>query len=283
MPVILDLPTSSIAPYIDEVKVYKRVDATSFTLLSTEPLGTLTYTDAAGVLNDEYHVTLSSSTLGIEGLPSNIYRARAPWRQGLGVILELQTTSTAPAVDTVGIYRRRFGATATVRIGTVALGTQYFSDSAGVPGDEYHTTFIDSVLLDESQPSPSVIANAGSGLVVVTGFDRDVRDVGIDLGPGPRDPVGAGPRLYIELVTPRGHRAPSANGGTVVRKNYDVQVLADGTWSVPLLPNDLYTVVDTFYRFTFSDGVQLFKQILSANGVAQNFALLGDVDPLELR
>lgn len=285
MPVVLQLPIAApgSAPYVDEVKIYKRVDALSYSLLSTEPVGTPTYEDLGGLVNDEYHITFSSSTFGVESLPSNIYRVGTPWRQGMGVILTLQTTSITPSVDEVAIYRRRFGTSTAVRLGTVPLGTQHYSDTNGQPGDEYHTTFLDSVLLAESQPGPSIIADAGAGLVVVTGRDRDIRDVGIDQGPGARDPFGAGPRVYIELVSPKSHRSPSANGGTVVRQNYDVQVQPGGVWSVPLLPNDLYTVSDTFYKFTFSDGEQLFKRVMSANGVAQNFALLTDVAPLELR
>ena len=283
MPVILNLPVTTQPGYIDEVRVYKRLDHVSFSLLGTVALGTLTFTDPIGLINDEYHVTLASSSLGFESLPSNIYRALTPWRQGMGVILQLQTTGAAPEVTDVVIYRRRFNKVNALRIATVALGTEFYSDPSGSPGDEYHSTFLDAVTLAESQPSPSVIANAGAGLVVVTGFDRDIRDVGVDLGPGARDPFGPGPRVYIELVSPRGHRAPSANGGTVVRQNYDVQVKAGGVWNVPLLPNDLYVVPDTCYKFSFSDGQQMFKRVLAANGPAQNFALLGDALPLELR
>ncbi|HUW08765.1 MAG TPA: hypothetical protein VM537_03505, partial [Anaerolineae bacterium] len=268
MPVVLNLPIAppAGAPYVDEVKIYKRVDALSYVLLSTEPLGTLTYEDPAGLVNDEYHITFSSSTFGVESLPSNIYRVGTPWRQGMGVILELQTTSGTPSVDQVAVYRRRFGTANAVRLGTVPIGTQFYSDSTGMPGDEYHTTFLDSALLAESQPGPSIIANAGSGVVVVTGRDRDIRDLGVTQGPGPRDPFGAGPRVYIELVVPCSQRAPSANGGFIARQNYDAQVQVDGTWSVGLLPNDLITSPDTFYKFTFSDGEKSFKRVLSANG-----------------
>jgi hypothetical protein len=283
MPVVLNLPLTSTQPFIDEVKVYKRVDATSFSLLGTLALGTLTFTDPIGLINDEYHVTFSSSTLGVESLPSNIYRAYTPWRQAMGVILQLQTTSPVATVDQIAVYRRKFGEPTYVRLATLALGTEYYTDPAGAPGDEYHTTFLDSVSLAESQPSPSVIANAGSGMVVVTGFDRDIRDQGIGQGPGDHDPLGPGPHVYIELVTPRSQVAPSANGGLVVRQNYKVQVNGLGSWNVELLPNDLYTSPETFYKFTFTDGEQYFKRLVSANGAAQNFSLLEDVDPLELR
>lgn len=285
MPVVLQLPTEAPAdaPYVDEVKIYKRVDALSHVLLSTESLGTPTYEDPMGLVNDEYHVTFFSSTFGVESLPSNIYRVGTPWRQGMGVVLELQTTSETPTVDEIVIYRRRFGEATAIRLGTVAIGTQFYNDPDGQPGDEYHTTFLDSTLLAESQPGPSVIADAGSGVVVITGRDRDIRDVAITRGPGARDPYGAGPRIFIELITPRGHRAPSINGGFIARQTYDVQALADGTWSVPLVPNDLITSPDTYYQFTFTDGEKAFKRVSSSNGLAQNFSLLADVDPLQLR
>lgn len=282
MPVKLTLPTEA-PPYIDTICVYRRVDATSSLLLGKYTLGVSEVTDASGAVNDEYHITFYSSTLGYESLPSNIYRVLTPWRQGMGVVLELQTESPSSAVDSVGIYRRKFQAHNYSRVGLVSVGTAYFYDPDGAPGDEYHTTFIDSVTLAESQPSCSVVADAGSGLVVVTGFDRDIRDTGITQPPGARDPFGAGPRVYIELVKPRGQLTPSVQGGTVVRQNYDVQVQPGGVWSIPLIPNDLYTSPDTFYKFTFTDGEQYFKRISSANGRAQNFSLLEDVDPLELR
>jgi len=283
MPVVLTLPVTSMQAFIDEVKIYKRVDAVSYSLLDTVALGTTSYTDLAGLVNDEYHVTFYSSSLDVESLPSNIYRVLTPWRQGMGVILQLDTVPPVPEVDTIAVYRRRFGATNSVRLASLPVGTAYYSDPLGAPGDEYHTTFLDSVSLAESQPSPSVLADAGSGAIVVTGMSQDIQGVGIKQGPGARDPFGGGPRIYIELVTPRSQIMPSVNGRAVFRQSYDVQVKANGLWSVVLLPNDLYTTPKTFYKFTFTDGEQYFKRIESVNGQAQNFSLLADVLPLELR
>lgn len=285
MPVVLTLPGSAPSGegYLDTVNVYKRVDATSHTLLSSGPISSVSYTDITGALNDEYHITFSSSTLGVESLPSNVYRVGTPWMQDMGVILELQTTSTNPDVDQVAIYRRRYNATNAFRLGVVSLGTQYYSDPDGQPGDEYHTTFLDSVSLDESQPGPSVIADAEAGTVVVSGFMRDVRNKSVTLGPGPRDPIGPAPRVEVQLVWTKPHITPAANGQVVARTHYDTEVATNGTWSLPLVPNDLLLGIDSYYEFTFTDGRKYFKKVRSTNGLAQNFALLEDVRPIDLR
>jgi hypothetical protein len=170
-----------------------------------------------------------------------------------------------------------------VRLGTVPIGTQYYNDPDGAPGDEYHTTFIDSITLDESQPSPSVIADAESGLVVVSGKFQDIRGIGVLNGPGVRDPFGAGPHIDIELIWTKRHIAPTANGRTIARTHYDVTVQANGFWSVPLIPNDLILNTDAYYEFTFTDGEKYHKRVSSTNGLAQNFAQLEDVDPVYLR
>lgn len=284
MPVTLTLPATSTQAYYDQVRIYKRVNATSIPLLDTVSLGIASYEDPAGVINDEYHITFYSSSLGVESLPSNIYRVLTPWKQGMGVVLELQTTSVNPTVDTVGIYRRRFSEAATIRIDTVPLGTTHYYDATGVPGDEYHTTFIDSLTLAESQPGPSVIADASSGLVVVTGFSVDVRARPVTTGPGSPDaPFDGSAFVHVTLMWPSRHLTPSANGQAVTRETYKVPIYSTGTWSVPLVPNDLLQAPDSYYEFKFTDGVKYFKRIETANGAAQNFSLLADVNPLELR
>src|SRR3990172_12815551 len=117
MPVVLDVPTDSQAPYVSSVRIYKRLDAFSYALLVEVPLGTLQHVDSAGQLHDEYHATYYSTTLNVESLPSQIYRVGTPWMQAMGVILELQTTSPTPSVDQVGVYRRRYGESLPVRLG----------------------------------------------------------------------------------------------------------------------------------------------------------------------
>lgn len=283
MPVTLTLPTTSTDSYVDAVRVYKRVDHLSFAQLTEETLGTATYVDVAGLVGDEYHCTFYSTTLGIESLPSQIYRVQTPWGESMSVILELQTSSSNPSVDQIAVYRRRFAEANAVRLAALPIGTQYYTDPTGLPGDEYHTTFLDSLTLAESQPGPSVIADAGAGLVVVTGFARDIRDTHITLGPGSYDPFGAGPRIHVTLVWPKAHITPSANGKAIIRTHYNVQVLTDGRWSVPLVANDLMTAPNAYYEFEFSDGSRYFKRIETENGAAQNFSLLADVKPLELR
>jgi hypothetical protein len=111
----------------------------------------------------------------------------------------------------------------------------------------------------------------------------DLRDTIAQLGPGIYEPMSAGPRVHVELMWTKPHILPSANGRAVIRTSYDVQIQRDGRWNIPLIANDLYTVSDTYYEFTFSDGHKYFKRVLTANGAAQNFSLLGDVKPLELR
>ena len=263
--------------------MYKRVDATTIVPLTIEPLGTTEFVDSAGLVGDEYYATFSSSTLGVESLPSNIYRVGTPWMQGMGVILALDTVSSHPSVDTVAVYRRRFAASDALRIGAVPLGTQFFSDPAGQPGDEYHTTFVNELSLAESQPGPSVIADAESGTIVVSGTFKDVRNAGTGQGPGVRDPVGPGPHVEVVLRWPKRYQSPNANGQTIGRTYYDVTVQAAGVWSVPLIPNDMILGLQSYYEFTFTDGEKYFKRVSSVNGLAQNFALLEEVLPLELR
>ena len=284
MPVILTLPIAAGTPYYDQVRVYKRVDATSIPLLDTVSLGTTSYTDPAGLVNDEYHVTFFSSNYGMESLPSNIYRVLTPWKQDMGVALQLQTTSTNPSVDTVGIYRRVYNTPDTLRIDTVPIGTPYYYDAAGAPGDEYHTTFIILATLSESRPGPSVIADAGTGAVVVSGFAIDVRATPVKTGPGlAGDPFDGNAFVHVSLLWPARHITPSANGQAVIRETYKAPIYSTGTWSLPLVPNDLLQSPNSYYEFKFTDGVKYFKRVESVNGSAQNFSLLADVDPLELR
>lgn len=279
----LTLPTTSPDAFMDQVKIYKRETATSIILLDTVALGTATYADPAGLVGDEYYVTFFSSTENIESLPSPIYKVRTYWAADMGVVLELQTTSPNPEVDTVGIYRRRYGDSLYLRIAAVSLGTRFYTDADGEAGDIYHTTFINSVSLAESQPSPYVVAGTDTNMVVVTGIAVDPRAKAITDRGGSWDPLGGTSNMVVTLRWERKHLAPSVNGQTVIRTTYKLSTLVDGRWSVALIPNDLFSIPDTYYEFLFTDGERYFKRISSTYGLAQNFANLEDVLPLELR
>lgn len=159
----------------DRIVIYKRLDAETYTELADLPIGTTTYTDVGGLINDEYHVKFRDSVNGISSRPSHIYRALNPTKQrndevpAVAVVLELTTSSTVPTVDFVAIYRRKPLETVATRIALVPIGQQYYQDTEGDPGDIYHSTFVNTTNNPESQPSAIVIADAGSGLVTVSG------------------------------------------------------------------------------------------------------------------
>jgi hypothetical protein len=286
MPVVLTLPTTSPDPYIDAVRVYRRQDAFSYTLVSEVALGTPTLEDPLGVVGDEYHSTFYSTALDLESLPSDLVRITTHWESLMGATFELQTTSPDPNVDTVAIYcKRGDGADCCfVRVGTVPLGTQYFTDPDALPGDICYTTFINSTTLAESQPSPCVTVTTDGNQVIVSGYAVriDGRPV-TDPGSGSDAALGCGAHVHVTLYWPARHITPSAFGLSVIRETKMVPIGEDGKWSTPLVPNDLLQSPKSYYEFKFTDGVKYFKRINSVNGDIQNFALLGDVDPLELR
>lgn len=279
-----ELDEDEIIPF-DRVVIYKRVDATSYTELADLPIGTTSYTDSAGVINDEYHTIFKDSVNGISSLPSHIYRALNPYKQRneedppVAVILELETTSTVPTVDYVAIYKRKPLEASATRIALVAIGQQYYQDADGEPGDIYHSTFVDTTNNSESQPSSYVIADANSGLVVVSGrFENPAGDIYIR----PDRPANDDEYdIEISLVTPYSSstRTPTAQGqviGITTKK-----VLTDSTtgfWSVTLIPNNLIEPNNTYYQFMFR-GHAYYKYVYSTNGDAQNFAMLADVQP----
>ena len=271
---------------MDRIVIFKRVDAETYTELADLPLGTATYTDTGGVINDEFHVRFKDSINGVSSLPSHIYRALNPYKQRneenppVAIILELQTTSTVPTVDFVGIYRRKQFETDATRIALVAIGQQFYQDPDGDPGDVYHSTFVDTTNGTESQPSAYLTANANTGLVVVSGRFEDPAG---DLYARPPEPPASDDDFDIEirLVVPReaNARAPTAQGqtiGIVVKKILTQE--STGFWSTTLVPNDLIEPNNTFYEFLFR-GRTYFKYVNSANGEAQNFAMLAEARP----
>lgn len=261
---------------LDTIDIYKRVDAETITLLGSVPLGTATFSDPDGVINDEYHIVWRSSSSGVQSLPSKIYRALNPYKQrdeAVVVVLELQTSSVIPTVDYVAIYRRKYGETAATRIGLVPIGQQFFQDPDGEPGDIYHTTFIDSINDAESQPSDYVVSDANTGLVVVSGRFETPSGDSCEAHPDERDDV------EIMLVVPDGVIIqPTAQGQVFGTDVVSAPLDENGIFSIPLVPNNLILPNNTYYLFTYRSQ-RIYKRIDSDNGSAQNLALLADVQP----
>lgn len=278
-----ELDETETIPF-DRIVVFKRVDAETYTELADLPLGTTTYTDTDGVVNDEYHTVFRDSVNGISSRPSHIYRALNPTKQrndevpAVAVVLELETSSTIPTVDFVAIYRRKPLETTATRIALVPIGQQYYQDAEGDPGDIYHSTFVDTTNNAESQPSMIVIADAGSGLITVSGRFEHVTGDTIVRPEKPRnDDLWD---IEIQLWTPKNViRTPTAQGNVIGITTW--KVLTDcetGYWAVDLIPNDLIEPNNTFYEFKYRTQ-RWFKQINTANGGAQNFAMLADYIP----
>lgn len=261
---------------LDTVDIYKRVDSTTLTLLSSVPLGTTTFADPAGVINDEYFIRWRSLSNGVQSLPSKIYRVLTPYKQrdeAVVVVLELQTTSVIPTVDFVSIYRRKPEETAATRIGLVPIGQQFFQDTTGEPGDVYHITFVDTTNSSESQPSDYVVSDANTGLIVVSGRFETPSGDSCEAHPDERDDV------EVMLVVPDGVIAQPTAQGQVFGTDVVTAPLDDlGAFSIPLVPNDLILPNNTYYLFTYRSQ-RLYKRINSDNGAAQNLALLADVNP----
>lgn len=279
---------------MDTVVVYKRENAYSISEVTTVSLG-VPEVDVTGLVNDEYYITFRHSATGIESQPSSIYRALNPYKQRqepeapVSVILQLETTSTVPTVDFIGVYRRKYGESISNRIALLPIGTEYFQDPDGLPGDVYHSTFIDSTNATESQPSIYVIANANAGLVIVSGrFEYPNGDPVISQREPKHD-------IDIELIIPKSSqgRTPTAQGQVIASRTAKVFLeriskdelgnaispeIDTGRWSVALVPNNLIEPNDTYYEFTFN-GNKMYKKIHSQNGLAQNFAMLAEVTP----
>jgi hypothetical protein len=286
MSVLLTLPTEldkdETIPF-DLVVIFRRVSPYHYTELASVPLGTATYSDSNGRIDDEYHVVFRDSMSGVESLPSSIYRALTPYLQRdeagvVVVVLELDTVSTIPTVDFVAIYKRKFGEPNAVRIGLVPIGTALFSDPDGEPGDTYHSTFVDTTNSAESQPSDYVIANAGSGLVVISGRFEDL--TGMSSETFSRNNRKTTRDIQIELHTRNDSvsRTPTARGQVLATNMAESHLNTDGRWSVVLIPNDIITPSMTYYVFQYR-GNRFYKRIHSQYGPVQNFALLQDVDP----
>lgn len=270
---------SEIEQAIDTVVIYRRDDAYTLTEIGSAPLGTSTFSDPAGVINDEYHITFRDSVSGVESLPSQLYRVLNPFKQReedgvVVVVLELETSSVVPTVDFVAIYRRKPTESVATRIALVPIGTQFYQDPDGEPGDVYHSTFVDTTNSAESQPSAYVIANANTGLVVVSGRFEDPSG----------DPMLADTEEFrdveVLLVIPdeKSQRTPTAQGQVFGPQKKKALLDENGFWSLPLVPNDLILPNNTFYIFSVGDQ-RFYKRVDSSNGPVQNLALLADVLP----
>jgi hypothetical protein len=232
-------------------------------------------------VNDEYHITFRESATGVESLPSSIYRALYPYQQredGVVVVtFELDTTSTIPTVDFVAIYRRKPEESVATRIALLPIGTERYQDPDGLPGDVYHSTFVDTTNSTESQPSEYQVANAGAGFVVVSGRFEDA-------GGDPAEAYLQKDRdhhdVQATLMLRRKNRlrTPTAQGQIIAQTFARARMDENGVWSLVLVPNNLIQPRDSYYEFKYRGRIYN-KQIHVQNGRAQNFAMLPDVDP----
>ena len=286
MSVLLTLPTElhkdETIPY-DTVAIFRRVSPYQYVELAAVPLGTANYSDADGRVGDEYHIVFRDSASGVESPPSNIYRALIPYLQRgedgvVVVVLELDTVSTIPTVDFVAIYRRKIGETTATRIGLVPIGTELFSDPDGEPGDTYHSTFVDTTNSTESQPSDYVIANAGSGLIVISGRFEDLTGAPAETFNTRSRKTVRDIQIELHLRNDMVYRAPTARGQVLALNKAEAFMDPDGRWGVVLIPNDVISPAMTYYLFQYR-GRRFYKRIHSQYGKVQNFALLEDVDP----
>lgn len=292
-----ELDADEVVPF-DKIVIFKRVDSTTYSELAELAIGTATFTDAAGVVNDEYHTIFRDSVNGIESLPGPIYRALNPHKQReepdppVSVILELQTTSAIPTVDFVAVYRRKPLELVATRIALLAIGQQFYQDADGEPNDIYHSTFIDTANSTESQPSSYITANANSGLVVISGRFEDVSGDASESFAATSDQK-FDMEVLLAIPPEASGRTPTVQGQVVGTNKVQVfmitltedelgdplpESLSTGRWSVPLIPNDLIEPNNTYYTFIYR-GNRFFKQINSVNGLVQNFALLADFQP----
>jgi hypothetical protein len=279
----------------DRIVVLKRTGSTTIAEIASLPIGTATYTDVSGTINDEYSTQFLDSVNGVSSLPGSIYRALNPYKQNkepdapVAIILELDTAPTIPTVDFIAVYKRSYLANDYTRIALLPIGQQFYQDAEGSPGDVYHTTFVDTTNATESQPSKFIIANANSGLVIVSGrFEQLTGDASISFTEPKHD-------IDILLVLPKDSqgRTPTAQGQVIGRRSAKVfmeRIKTDetgkvlnpeidtGRWSVPLIPNNLIEPNNTYYEFCFR-GHRFYKYINSSNGLSQNFAMLAEVNP----
>jgi hypothetical protein len=290
-----ELDASELIPF-DRIVLFKRVDATTYAELADLSIGTASYTDVAGTVNDEYHTIFRDSINGISSLPGPIYRALNPYKQRdepdppVSVILELDISSPIPTVDFIAVYRRKFLENEAIRIALLPIGQQFYQDVDGLPGDIYHTTFVDTTNATESQPSLYTVANANSGLVVVSGrFENPSGDAADAF-------TEATPDVEALLILPgnaSSARTPTVQGQVIGKRVVGTRIIvltkdelgnpitppvSTGRWSIPLIPNNLIEPNNTYYEFHYRNR-RYFKYVNSVNGAAQNFALLADVQP----
>ena len=287
MSVLLTLPVEldeeETIPY-DEVVIYRRESAFFFYEVGSVSLGTASYTDAIGRVDDEYHIRFREAATGVLSMPSGMVRIVEPYKQreedGVVVVtFELDTVAPVPTVDFVAIYRRKPAESVATRIALVPIGTERWQDPDGEPGDVYHSTFVDTTNSTESQPSEYQVANAGTGLIVVSGRFEDLtgtraESFEVDRNEDYRD-IEVELRMRSDSTR---YRTPTARGQILAIIRAEAKLDEQGRWSVVLVPNDLISPANTYYSFRYR-GHRYFKRLQTANGAVQNFALLPDVDP----